>query len=155
MVSNVQNDIDRELRMSELREQLQNEMKRIQELEQKMQHIQQQNILANESWQLPYNQSIKVKIFVLPKSYEPKISAALGVATPDPWNARHAFTATALYVKDLGASAGGFTAERTAALKYYAGGNWSLPANAFYGDQVMNHAATFQQQIDFLKEVEN
>ena len=52
MVSNVQNDIDRELRMSELREQMQNEMKRIQELEQKMQaqmqHIQQQNILANE-----------------------------------------------------------------------------------------------------------
>ena len=55
MVSNVQNDIDRELRMSELREQMQNEMKRIQELEQKMQaqmqHIQQQNILANEKHQ--------------------------------------------------------------------------------------------------------
>ena len=55
MVSNVQNDIDRELRMSELREQMQNEMKRIQELEQKMQaqmqHIQQQNILANEKYQ--------------------------------------------------------------------------------------------------------
>ena len=56
MVSNVQNDIDRELRMSELREQMQNEMKRIQELEQKMQaqmqHIQQQNILANEKHQV-------------------------------------------------------------------------------------------------------
>lgn len=37
MISNVQNDIDRELRMSELREQMQNEMKRIQELELKMQ----------------------------------------------------------------------------------------------------------------------
>ena len=36
-VSNVQNDIDRELRLSELREQMQNEMQRIQELEQKMQ----------------------------------------------------------------------------------------------------------------------
>lgn len=36
-VSNVQNDIDRELRLSELREQMQLEMKRIQELEQKMQ----------------------------------------------------------------------------------------------------------------------
>lgn len=55
MISNVQNDIDRELRMSELREQMQNEMKRIQELEQKMQaqmqHLQQQNILANEQQQ--------------------------------------------------------------------------------------------------------
>jgi Tat protein translocase TatB subunit len=37
MISNVQNDIDRELRLSELREQMQNEMQRIQALEQKMQ----------------------------------------------------------------------------------------------------------------------
>ena len=37
MVSNVQNDIDRELRLSELREQMQQEMARIQELEVKMQ----------------------------------------------------------------------------------------------------------------------
>ena len=36
MISNVQNDIDRELRLSELREQMQNEMQRIQEFEQKM-----------------------------------------------------------------------------------------------------------------------
>jgi len=89
------------------------------------------------------------------KSYEAKIAAALGVALPNPWNPRHAFTATALYVKDLGASSGGFTAERTAALKYYAGGSWSLPANAFYGDQVMGHTANFQTQIEFLDDVEN
>lgn len=37
MISNVQNDIDRELRLSELREQMQNEMQRIHVLEQKMQ----------------------------------------------------------------------------------------------------------------------
>lgn len=52
MISNVQNDIDRELRLSELREQMQSEMKRIQELELKMeaqmQQLQQQSILANE-----------------------------------------------------------------------------------------------------------
>ena len=89
------------------------------------------------------------------RSYESKIASALGISAPDPWNPRHAFTATALYVKDLGASAGGFTAERTAALKYYAGGNWSLPGNAFYGDQVMGHASTFQEQIDFLDDVDN
>ncbi|WP_111859295.1 Sec-independent protein translocase protein TatB [Acinetobacter sp. CFCC 10889] len=50
-VSNVQNDIDRELRLSELREQMQLEMQRIQELEQKMQaqmHELQQNKLAEE-----------------------------------------------------------------------------------------------------------
>ncbi|WP_216935250.1 MULTISPECIES: Sec-independent protein translocase protein TatB [unclassified Acinetobacter] len=37
MVSNVQNDLDRELRLSELREQMQAEMQRIQELEARMQ----------------------------------------------------------------------------------------------------------------------
>ncbi|AXY57873.1 twin-arginine translocase subunit TatB [Acinetobacter chinensis] len=52
MISNVQNDIDRELRMSELREQMQNEMKRIQELESKMQaqmsQLQQQTVYPAE-----------------------------------------------------------------------------------------------------------
>ena len=37
LVSNVQNDIDRELRLSELREQMQQEMQRIAELEQRLQ----------------------------------------------------------------------------------------------------------------------
>lgn len=88
------------------------------------------------------------------QEYEPRIASALGVSLPDPWNPTHAFTATALYVADLGAAAGGFTAERTAALKYYAGGNWSNPANAFYGDSVMRHATTFQEQLDFLSDVQ-
>ncbi|TCM70775.1 Tat protein translocase TatB subunit [Acinetobacter calcoaceticus] len=52
IISNVQNDIDRELRLSELREQMNNEMQRIQELEQKMQaqmeQLQQQSILATD-----------------------------------------------------------------------------------------------------------
>lgn len=51
-ITSVQNDIDRELRLSEFREQMQQEMKRIQELEQKMQaqmnELQQQSILAAE-----------------------------------------------------------------------------------------------------------
>ena len=51
-ISNVQNDIDRELRLSEFREQMQNEMQRIQELEQKVQaqvqQLQQQSISAVE-----------------------------------------------------------------------------------------------------------
>ena len=37
VASNIQNDLDRELRLSELREQMQSELKRIQELETKMQ----------------------------------------------------------------------------------------------------------------------
>lgn len=87
------------------------------------------------------------------QSYESKIADAVGVNTPDPWNPEHAIMATALYLKDLGASAGGYTAERTAALKYYAGSNWSLPQNAFYGNSVMVHTADIQDQVNFLKDV--
>ena len=51
-ISSVQNDIDRELRLSEFREQMQQEMQRIQELEKKMeaqmQELQQQKILAEQ-----------------------------------------------------------------------------------------------------------
>jgi hypothetical protein len=87
-------------------------------------------------------------------SYASRIASAVGVNTANPWNPEHAIMATALYVKDLGAAAGGYTAERTAALKYYAGSNWSLPQNAFYGNSVVNHAAGIQKQIDFLDEVD-
>lgn len=51
LASNVQNDIDRELRMSELKEQMQTEMKRIQDLETKMQaqmQALQENKIFNE-----------------------------------------------------------------------------------------------------------
>jgi len=87
------------------------------------------------------------------QSYEARIANAVGVKTANPWNPEHAIMATALYVKDLGAAAGGYTAERTAALKYYAGSNWNLPQNAFYGNSVINHTSSIQKQIDFLDEV--
>ncbi len=87
-------------------------------------------------------------------AYIPRLQTTLG-AYPNPWNPEHAIMATAIYMKDLGAAAGGYTAERTAALKYYAGGNWALPQNAFYGNSVMQHATTFQGSIDFLDEVDN
>lgn len=86
--------------------------------------------------------------------YAPRIEETLGVDIADPWNPYHAFTATALYVRDLGAGAGGYTAEKTAALKYYAGSNWNKPQNQFYGDSVMGHAGTLQESIDFLDELD-
>lgn len=88
------------------------------------------------------------------KSYEGRIASALGVSTPDPWNPEHAFTATALYLADLGASAGGYTAEHTAAAKYYAGSNYSGYYGQQYGTSVLSHSAEFQQQIDFLDDVD-
>lgn len=86
------------------------------------------------------------------KSYIPSLQQMFGVY-PDPWNPEHAITATGLLVRDLGAGAQTYTAEKTAALRYYAGGNWSLPQNQFYGNQVMAHAAEFQKNIDFLADV--
>jgi peptidoglycan hydrolase CwlO-like protein len=73
-------------------------------------------------------------------------------STPsNPYSNLDAFTATALLMSDNGADAQTFDAERTAALRYFAGwGNASNPAYAFYGDDVMAFAAQFQQDIDTL-----
>ena len=68
----------------------------------------------------------------------------------NPWNNLDAFTATALYMADLGASLQTASAERTAALRYFAGGNYTKPAYAFYGDGVMQFATQFQQEINIL-----
>lgn len=76
-----------------------------------------------------------------------------GKSSPsNPWDNQDAFFATAVYMMDLGAT-GGPEAERRAALKYYAGGNWQNPSYAFYGDSVMEHAMYYQQQIDTLKQL--
>ena len=70
----------------------------------------------------------------------------------NPFNNRDAFLATALLLRDNGAN-GTYAADRTAALRYYAGwGGASNPANAFYGDQVMNRKAKFEGQINVLSQ---
>lgn len=86
-------------------------------------------------------------------SYEHKIAVAVGATTADPWNARHAIYATALYVADLGASAQTFAAEKDAACKYYSGRGCSAPGvqNAFYGNGVMDRAIRIQANIDLIK----
>ena len=58
--------------------------------------------------------------------YKDKIANALGISgMPNPWEPKHAFMASAVFLAELGADNGGYTAERTAALKYYAGSNWN------------------------------
>lgn len=65
-VSNVQNDIDRELRLSELREQMQQEMQRIAELEQKMQAqmtaFEQQKVSLQEDSQKAATQKCQIQV---------------------------------------------------------------------------------------------
>ncbi len=78
-----------------------------------------------------------------------RIAASLGVKSADPWSPKDAFVASSLYLTDLGASVGGYTAERNAACRYYSGRKCDTlkPANSFYGDQVMAKAANIQTNM--------
>jgi membrane-bound lytic murein transglycosylase B len=93
----------------------------------------------------------------IPTTWESKqssIAAALGKSKVSPWEPQDAFMASGLYLSELGANSGTFTAERTAALKYYAGGAWNAKKNAFYGDGVMAKARNIQENmIDPLQNV--
>lgn len=82
-------------------------------------------------------------------SYEGRISSVSGHTVPNPWAAEDAIIAMSLYLGDLGAGAGGYTAERTAAAKYYAGGYWAT-AGRRYANSVMALAESIQSNIDFL-----
>lgn len=85
--------------------------------------------------------------------YESKLEAALGVSHANPWDAKHAIMATALFMKDLGASGQTYTTERNAACRYYSGRACDArkPTNYVYGDSVLKKAESFQENIDFLK----
>jgi len=83
-----------------------------------------------------------------------RIAAAVGVAIADPWAPYDAFMASSMYLSDLGASAGGYTAERNAACKYYSGKTCAAASYvAPYGDQVLAKAKLIQDNIDFLQGV--
>lgn len=82
-------------------------------------------------------------------SFEARIAATSGHAVPNPWDAGDAIIAMSLYFSDLGAGGGGYTSERTAAAKYYAGGAWAT-AGRSYANSVMTLAASIQNNIDFL-----
>lgn len=80
--------------------------------------------------------------------FKTRIGNAVGVSADqaNPWNPEHAIMATAIYMADLGAGKGGYTAERNAACKYYSGRSCDnkAPANAFYGTQVIAKADNIQ-----------
>ena len=75
-----------------------------------------------------------------------RISNLLGIKTPDPWYAKDAFMASAIYLTDLGAANNSYTGERNAACKYYSGRKCDSkkPNNSFYGDSVMKKATNIQ-----------
>jgi len=85
--------------------------------------------------------------------YEKRLKSTLNVSTPNPWDAKHAIMATALFLEDLGADAGTYTGERNAACRYYSGRSCDnrAPTNYTYGNSVVAKADDFQSNIDFLK----
>jgi peptidoglycan hydrolase CwlO-like protein len=85
------------------------------------------------------------------KIYEKRIASALGVSVADPWSARAAVMAMGLFLQDLGASKQTYSAEREAAGRYYAGGNWQK-SGLGYAASVLKFAEQYQEDIDFLKE---
>lgn len=77
-----------------------------------------------------------------------RIAISLGVKTADPWSARDAFMASSIYLTDLGAGAQTYTAERSAACRYYSGSSCGLvKGNTAYGDQVMAKAKNIQTNM--------
>ena len=83
--------------------------------------------------------------------YEKRIAKITGQDPPNPWDPSTAFMASALLLMDNGADKGTYSAERLAALRYFAGWrNATKPAYAFYGDEVMELATKYQGLIDIL-----
>ncbi len=84
--------------------------------------------------------------------YEDQIAGLTGHNPPNPWDPEDAFMAAAILLRDNGASKGGYSVERLAALRYFAGWvNATKPAYGFYGDDVMELTAKYQKQIDILE----
>ncbi|HZS43026.1 MAG TPA: lytic murein transglycosylase [Candidatus Paceibacterota bacterium] len=80
------------------------------------------------------------------KLNQARIAAAVGKNVADPWNPQDAFMASALYLSDLGAVGGSYSAEIRAACKYYGSGGSSCS----YGTQVMAKVQSIQSNIDIL-----
>ena len=80
--------------------------------------------------------------------FENRIEKSLGLAQADPWKPLDAFMASGLYLSDLGANGGTYSAEIRAACKYYGSGGSSCA----YGTQVMAKVANIQENmIDVLE----
>ena len=82
--------------------------------------------------------------------YEDRVAEAVGAKSADPWNPEHAIMATGIFVSDLGAWKGGYSAEQEAAARYYAGGYWKINGLG-YASSVLSYAEKYQDDIDFLE----
>lgn len=75
-----------------------------------------------------------------------RVASALHISTPNPWDPEDAIMAEALFMEDLGAGPGTYTAERNAACKYYSGTTCRTSnGSTSYGNSVMALASSIQQ----------
>ncbi len=80
-------------------------------------------------------------------NFVPRVQKLVG-SYPNPWNPRHAFITSAMYLTDLGAGKRTPSAERTAACKYYSGAACGVrTGSAAYGDSVLRKAETIQKTM--------
>lgn len=82
--------------------------------------------------------------------YQDRIGRATGNTPPNPWRPVDAFAASAIYLADLGAAGGNYSAEHQAAARYYAGSNWAT-AGQGYANSVLRYATQYQEQINSLQ----
>jgi len=69
-----------------------------------------------------------------------RVASALGIKNADPWYAKDAFMASAIFLKDLGGVGDSYTAQIKAACKYYGSGG----STCSYGRQVMARVSKIQ-----------
>ncbi|HEY4508893.1 MAG TPA: hypothetical protein VJC13_01250 [Candidatus Paceibacterota bacterium] len=81
------------------------------------------------------------------KIFEDRLQSALGHFA-SPWDPQDAFTASAMYLGDLGASSGTYSGELRAACKYYGSGG----STCAYGRNVMALKSGIQSDIDYLNQ---
>jgi peptidoglycan hydrolase CwlO-like protein len=79
--------------------------------------------------------------------FEDRLKATLGHFA-NPWDPQDAFTASSMYLSDLGAVGTSYTSEIKAACKYYGTGG----STCSYGRSVMNLRNSIQSDIDYLNE---